>query len=151
MFHSKTKFLATEHTNEFDRIAKRALEIDAEIARLQQNAYNAGNAGGMEACQRGRSACLAIFAIAYKERRYGFGTDVCESIAAIAASFPTSDDPLVDAGDLLAGIELGLPVLREALPVVATVSCKGVSIVRGFHAQLAMQGVVAENDNKQPA
>ncbi len=150
MFHSKTKFLAARHTNPLDQLAQRALVIDGEFVRLQANAYNLGKSGGIEACQRGRAFCMAVFAIAHKERRYGFATDVSENINAIAASIPTTD-PVADAGDLVASLEQALEHLREELPGVCVVSCNSVRILRGEHVSAAMRDVVLANDNPVPA
>ncbi|MDZ4834167.1 MAG: hypothetical protein SGJ27_10360 [Candidatus Melainabacteria bacterium] len=150
MFQSKTKFLAARHTNQLDQFAQRALVLDGEFTRLQANAYNLGKSGGIEACQRGRSICMAIFAIAHKERRYGFATDVSENINAIAASFPSTDS-VNDAGDLLAAVELAIDTVRKELPAVCLVSGGGVQILRGEHVEAAMRNVVAQNDNRSQA
>lgn len=150
MFQSKTKFLAATHTNPLDQSAQRALVLDVEFTKFQANAYNLGTSGGMEACQRGRSICMAVFAIAHKERRYGFATDVSENINAIAASISVPD-PVSEAGDLIAALELGIVECREALPGVCVVSGGGVQILRGEHVSAAMRDVVLANDNLCPA
>ncbi len=150
MFQSKTKFLAAVHTNRLDQLAQRALVLDDEFTKLQANAYNLGKSGGIEACQRGRYICMAVFAIAHKERRYGFATDVSENINAIAASFPVTD-PEADAGDLIASLELAIDVVRKELPAVCVISGGGVQILRGEYVSAAMRGVVAVNDNPVPA
>lgn len=149
MPQSKTQFLAGAHSNRLDQLAQRAVVLDAEFARLQGNAYNLGKPGGIEACGRARFVCMAVFAIAHKERRYAFATEVSENVEAIAASFPITD-PVDDASTLIASLELGLDTFRKELPGVCVVSGGAVQILRGEHVSAAMRNVAADNDNPLP-
>lgn len=149
MFQSKSKFLATKHTNALDQLAQRALVLDVEFAKLHGNAYDLGHDGGKEACQRARSICLTIFALAHRERRYAFAEDVSKNIEAISASFPAVD-AFEEAGTLLAAAEFALDLLTRELPAVCTVHCKGVQILRGSNVSAAMRSATAVNDNPRP-
>lgn len=150
MFQSKKAFLAAKHTNPFDKNAQRALGFLAKLNTLQANAYDRGDGAGYDACLRAKHAALIAFAIAHRERRYGFATDISDNIEVVARSVVTVnavEDCDIIVNDLAGAVDY----LTKRLPGVCTVSGGGVHILRGDHVSAAMLGVVAHNDNRQPA
>jgi hypothetical protein len=150
MFQSQKAFLNGKHTNAFDQLAQRALVVDAKLAALQINAYNLGNSEAHEACRRARNAAFIAFALAHKERRYGFATDIAAHIDAVSQGIVT-ETGLEQCGNLVGQAESAAQELQPLLPGVCQVSGGGVTILRGDHAVLAMRGTIPVNDNPNPA
>lgn len=150
MFQSKKTFLAARHTNTFDQNAQRALGYLAKLNTLQANAYDRGDGAGFDACLRAKNAAVVAFAIAHRERRYGFATDIIDTIDVIARNVVTINAE-EDCGTIVSGLADAVAYLTERLPGVCTISGGGVVILRGDHVSAAMRDIVAHNDNRKAA